>query len=156
MTKNTSNQNPFSEFAKLFENYQSMSFDNPFDMQSFMETQRKNMQAISDAQALTMERLQTIAQQQGTILSTMVEDNAKIAKEMMSEGTPEEKIAKNADMFKGVYERSVKNMTEVSEMLNKSTQDASAIINKRVKATMNEVKAAMEKAEKAEKTKKAA
>ena len=59
-------------------------------------------------------------------------------------------------MFKGVYERSVKNMTEVSEMLNKSTQDASAIINKRVKATMNEVKAAMEKAEKADKAKKAA
>ena len=140
-------QNPFSDFfskndfSKFFENYQSM----PFDVQGFMETQRKNMQAISDAQQVTVENLQVIAQRQSTILSQMVEDNAQMAKEMMAEGTPEEKIAKNADLFKGAYERSVKSMNEISDMLNQSNQEASNIINKRVKATLNEVKAAMEK-----------
>jgi len=139
--------NPFSElfsqndFSKLFENYQTM----PFDLQSLMETQRKNAQAVSEAQRIAMENLQTIAQRQGEIISQMVEDNSIIAKELISEGTPEEKIAKNAELFKSAYERSVKNMAELSEMLNQSNQEATKIINKRVSATMNEVKTSLEK-----------
>ena len=143
-------QNPFgdffsqNDFSKFFENHQSM----PFDMQGFMETQRKNIQAISDAQTIAVENMQAIAQRQSTILSQMVEDNTVIAKEFMAEGTPEEKIAKNADLFKKSYERSVKNMNEISDMLNQSSNEASEIINKRVKATLNEVKTSMEKSQK--------
>ena len=137
-----------NDFSKFFENYQS----SPFDIQGFMETQRKNIQALTDAQALTVENIQAIAQRQSAILSEMVEDNAIIAKELMTEGTPEEKVAKNADLFKKAYERSVKNMNELSEMLNQSNQEASEIINKRVKATLNEVKSSMEKTQKQQKT----
>lgn len=147
-------KNPYSEFfsqndfSRLFEGYQSV----PFDMKSFLETQRKNIQALSEAQQLSVENLQTIVQRQSAILSQMVEDNAQITKEMMAEGTPEAKIAKNAELFKGAYERSVKSMAEITDMLNQSSQEASAIINKRVAATMNEVKSALEKtAEKAAK-----
>ncbi|MCB9983208.1 MAG: phasin family protein [Rhodospirillales bacterium] len=145
-----SKQNPFSEFfsandfSKLFQNMPSV----PFGLEDFMETQRKNMQALTDAQQVAIEGLQTIAQRQSAILSEMVEDNAQITQEFMNEGTPEEKIAKNADLFKTVYERNVKNMNEISELLNKSNQEASDIINKRVKATMNEVKASLDKAQK--------
>ncbi len=145
-----SKQNPFGEFfsqndfSKFFEGYQSM----PFDVQGIMETQRKNVQALSDAQQITMDNMQKLAQRQSTILSQIVEDNARMAKEMMSEGTPEEKIAKNAELVKSVYEKSIKNMNEISELLNKSNKDANDVINKRVKATLNEVKEAMEKPKK--------
>ncbi len=141
------NNNPFNEFfsqndfSKFFENYQAI----PFDVQSFMETQRKNVQALSDAQQIAMDNMQKLAQRQSAVLSQIVEDNARLAKEMMSEGTPEEKIAKNADLIKGVYEKSIKNMSEISELLNKSNKEANDVINKRVKATLNEVKTAMEK-----------
>lgn len=142
-----SKQNPFSEFfttndvSKFFQNMQTV----PLDLEAFMETQRKNMQALTGAQQVAIENLQTIARRQSSILSEMVEDNAQITKELMSEGTPEEKIAKNAELFKIVYERSIKNMNEINDLLNKSGQEAGEIINKRVKATMNEVKAAMDK-----------
>ena len=143
-----SGKNPYeafftqNDFAKLFKGYQSV----PFDLQSFLETQRKNIQALSEAQQVSVENLQTIVQRQSTILSQMVEDNAQLTKELMAEGTPEEKMSKNAQMFKSAYERSVKNMNEITELLNQSNQEASSIINKRVSATMNEVKAALEKA----------
>ena len=143
-------QNPFgdffaqNDFSKFFESYQSSTFD----IQAFMETQRKNMQAISDAQSVAVENIQVIAQRQSAILSQMVEDNALITKELMAEGTPEEKIAKNADLVKKAYERSVKNMNELSELLSQSNQEAGEIINKRVKATLNEVKSTMEKTQK--------
>lgn len=139
-------KNPFdffaqSDFGKLFENYQA----SPFDLKSLLETQRKNVQAISEANQLAMNNLQTIAQRQAEILSQIVDDNSAIAKQMMTEGTPEEKIAKNAKMFKSIYERTVGNMKELSEMINKSNQEASAIINKRVTASMNEIQSSLEK-----------
>lgn len=142
-----SKQNPLTDFfsqndfSKLFENFKSM----PFDMQSVLETQRKNIQAFSEAQQIAVENFQAIAQRQSQILSQLVEDNSKIAKELMAEGTPEEKIAKNADLFKSLYERSVKNMNELNEMLNTSSQEASKIINKRVSASISEIKSSLDK-----------
>ncbi|MCC6597929.1 MAG: phasin family protein [Alphaproteobacteria bacterium] len=143
------NKNPFADFfsqndfSKMFENYQTI----PFDVKSFLETQRKNAQALSEAQQLAVENIQAIAQRQTEILSQMVEDNSNIAREMMNEGTPEEKISKNADLFRSLYERSIKNLNELGEMINTSNQEAGKIINKRVSATMNEIKSSLEKAQ---------
>ncbi len=148
MAKKNQN-NPFAEFfaqndfAKFFDNYKSL----PFDMNSFMETQRKNVQALTNAQQLAIDGLQAVAQRQSEILSQLVEDNSNLAKEMMSEGTPEEKIAKNAELFKTVYERSIKNMKDLADMINKANTEASEIINKRVTATMNEIQSSLEKSQ---------
>jgi len=139
--------NPFAkffagnDFAKTFEQFQNM----PFDMNSIMETQRKNVEAITQAQQLATENLQDIMQRQTEILSQIVGDNSSLAKEMMGEGTPEEKISKNADLFKKVYERTVRNMQELSEIISKSNTEAGSIINKRVSASINEIKTSMEK-----------
>ncbi|MCE7885877.1 MAG: phasin family protein [Alphaproteobacteria bacterium PRO2] len=141
-------KNPFADFfaqndfAKLFENYQTSAFD----LKALLETQRKNVQAITEANQVSMSNLQTIAQRQTEILSQIVEDNSSLAKELLTEGTPEEKIAKNAKLFKNIYERTVGNMKDLSDMINKSNQEASAIINKRVAATMNEIQSSIEKA----------
>ncbi|MGB4056739.1 MAG: TIGR01841 family phasin [Alphaproteobacteria bacterium] len=143
-------KNPFadffaqSDFSKIFENYQS----NPFDLKALLETQRKNIQALTEANKIAVGNLQAIAQRQTEILSQIVEDNSSLAKEMMTEGTPEEKIAKNAKLFKNVYERTVGSMKELSEIINKSNEEASTIINKRVAATMNEIQSSLEKSQK--------
>ena len=150
MTKN----NPFAElfsqqdFAKAFENFQNA----PFDFKDVLETQQKNIQTLNAAQQLAMENLQAIAQRQSEIISQMVEGNSELAKGFMGEGTPEEKIAANAKAFKTIYERTVKNMTELSDMVNKSNLETTNLINKRISATMNEIQESLNKAE----TKKAA
>lgn len=151
-------KNPFTDFfaqndfAKIFENYKNPAFD----MKSFLETQRKNIQALTQAQQLAFEAIRDIAQRQGEIMSQIVEDNSSLAKELMSEGTPEEKIAKNAEIFKSIYERTVDNMKELSELVGKSSDEAARVINKRVSATMNEIQDSLEKAQEKTEKKKAA
>lgn len=141
------NDNPFTQFfagndfAKLFDQFQAT----PFDLKAIMEAQRKNVQAFTDAQQVAMDSLQALAQRQTEIISQIVEDQSLVAKELMGEGTPESKIAKNADLFKKIYERTVSNMRDLSEMMNKSNVEASNIINKRVSAGMSELKTAIEK-----------
>jgi phasin family protein len=143
-------KNPFSDFfaqndfAKLLENYKNPAFD----IKSFLETQRKNVQALTRAQQLAFQSMQDLAQRQGEILSQMVEDNSALARELLAEGTPEEKISRNAEIFKEVYERTVTNLKELSEMVGKANQEAGAVINKRVSATMNEIQDSLEKTQK--------
>ncbi|MCD8562579.1 MAG: TIGR01841 family phasin [Alphaproteobacteria bacterium] len=130
-----------NDFSKLYEQFQVA----PFDLKAVMEAQRKNVQAFADAQQVAMESLQALAQRQTEIISQLVEDHSQVAKELMGEGSPESKIAKNADLFKRIYERTVSNLRELSDMVNKSNVEASNIINKRVSAGMSELKSALEK-----------
>ncbi len=128
-----------NDFSKLFEGYNAA----PVDMKAFLETQRKNLQALSEVQQTAMEGLQAVAQRQTELLSKFVEDNSSIAKQALSEGTPEEKIAQNAEIFKTTYERNVDSLQELSELINKSNQQATGILNKRVTASVNELKSAV-------------
>ncbi len=143
-------KNPFADFftqndfSKAFENYQNM----PFDLSDLLETQRKNAQAITEAQQRAIEGLQTIVQRQGEILSQIVEDNSKLAKEIMTDSSPEQKISKNAELFKIAYERSVKNLKDLAEIISKSNNQATEIINKRVSASMSEIQSSLDKAQK--------
>ncbi|MCB1562080.1 MAG: phasin family protein [Alphaproteobacteria bacterium] len=146
-----SQSNPFTDFfsqndiSKLLGGSSSA----PFDMALFLESQRKNMQAMTEAQALAIENMRALAQKQSEALSQMIEDNSVIAREIMAEGSPEKKMAKNADIFKTVYERNIRNLQDMSDMIGKSGQEASEIINKRVSASMNEIKTLLEKDTKA-------
>jgi phasin family protein len=141
-------RNPFTEFfsqndlTKFFGTYPQAS---PFDMKAFLETQRKNMQAMTEAQQAAIEGFRNLAQRQSEIFSQLLEDNSTLAKGMMAEGTPEEKVAKNARLFKTAYERTVKSMRELSEMAAQTNIEASNVINKRVAATMNEIQSSVEK-----------
>ena len=149
MSKNSAFESFFAQndFAKAFENYQSL----PFDWSILLETQRKNIQALTDAQQKTYEALQTIMQRQGEVLSNLVEQNGKLAQDIMGEGTPEEKLAKNADAFQKVYEDSVQNLKGLSDMIQQSNDEASQIINSRVSASVSEIKSAIQTSQKQKK-----
>ncbi len=111
----------------------------PLDINAFTENQRKNFQAFTEAGQQAMEGIQAIVQKQSELMSQMTEDNSAIAHEIMADGTPEQKIAKQADLMKKNYEKSIANMKEISDMLGKSNQEATDIINKRVTASLTEV-----------------
>jgi phasin family protein len=146
-----SKDNPFeSFFTNDFTKFAPLPANVPFDMQSMMEAQRKNIQALPEAQQCAFEGLQAAAQKQTEIFSELFENNSKLAKEIMAEGTPEEKVAKQADMFKKCYEQSVSKAQKMAEEMGACNQQASEIINKRIAASLNEVKSAMQKAKTAE------
>lgn len=117
----------------------------PFDVSVIIESQRRNLEAFSEAQQRAFESMKEIAQRQGEIIAQMAGDNAALAQEIMTEGTPEQKVAKQADIIKSSYEKSLRHMSELGDMITKTNKQASDIINKRVTASLNEIKSAMEK-----------
>jgi len=115
-------------------------------MTSLLETQRKNIDTVAKAHKMALSNLQELTQKQADILAQMVDDNAALASDLMSDGSPEDKLAKNAELMKSTYERSLKNLEEISTLINKHNTDASNLITKRVQDSMNELKDSLEKA----------
>lgn len=148
------------DYAGLFgENFKNNFLSNnnlPFDFQALLETQRRNLQAFTEAQQLALDGFQAVAQRQTELLSQLVQDNSALAAEVLGEGTPEEKVAKQADIVKKVYEKSVTSWRELADMLSESNTEAAEIINKRVSASLNEFKAALKNKESGAPRKKAA
>ena len=139
-------KNPF------FENWLKVDLSNPIpgfgsapvDMKNLMESSRKTIQAITEAQQIAIESMQTIAQRQSEILSQFVQDQSAIARDIVNEGTPEEKIARSAELMRKAYEKTISGSREVADMLNKSTREATDVINNRVTNALNEIKTTVE------------
>ena len=123
---------------------QGMSTAPAFDVKQIMDTQRRNMQAVNDVVRLGFESLQQALTQQTELLSRMVHDNSSYASSIMHEGTPEQKVQRQAELVRKSYEDSVSGAREVGDILTKASEEASEIINRRVTASLAEIKAALE------------
>jgi len=132
------------DFSKFFEAYQTL----PVDIQGLLETQRKNLQSLSEAQQLLMNNIQAIAQRQSEIISQTMQEQSSITQALMREGTPEEKISQNAELLQKSYKKIMANATEISEMVKKSNDETSKLLNKRMTASMDEIKTALEDTQK--------
>lgn len=117
----------------------------PFDFKAMMEAQRKNFQAITEANQRAFQGWQALAQRQTEMVSQFVQDNSGMASEAMAESTPQDKLAKQAEMIKMVCAKSISNTQELAEILRQSTADTAEVLNRRVVASLAEIKSTAKK-----------
>ena len=105
-------------------------FKNSFDFSSLVEAQRRNIEALSAANQVVVEGTQAIFRRQAEVIRTNVEDGLKASKDLLTSGTPETNLTKQADFAKSVFESTLSNLREVTEMVTKSGFEAFDLINK--------------------------
>lgn len=130
-------ENPFLnvDFQKIM-----MDFKMPgIDADALMNAQQKNIEAISSANQLAAEGLQAIGKRQAELFQQAFEEAQKSLGDLMAQGAPEDRIAKQAETVKSTIERTVSNIREISEMLAKSNQEAFDVINKRITDSLEEI-----------------
>jgi phasin family protein len=111
-----------------------------FDAKALLDAQRKNIEAIAAANRVAFEGVQAIARRQAEILRQSMEEAAKVMQDLAASGAPEEKLAKQAEVARHVFETAVANMRELAEMSAKSNSEAIEVVNKRVSESLDEVK----------------
>jgi phasin family protein len=119
------------------------------DVTAFAEAQRKNFEAVAAANQLAYEGAQAVARRQQEIMRQAFEEASQMLATMTGEGKPETKFAKQAEAAKQAYTQGVANFREIAEMSAKSGTECFEVINKRIAESLDEMKAAMEKAAKA-------
>ena len=143
MYANGTFKNPFTDFD--FSKFAGEFKFPTLNVESIVESNRKNFAAFTTASTSTVEALKTIAQRQGDMIRAAFEDFSKHGSEVLAAATVEEKTAKQIDFAKKSYDVALANAREIGELYTKGQTEAFGVINERIAELTDEVKAAIAK-----------
>ena len=132
----------FMDFGQFAEQFKVPGVD----AKAVIDSQRKNFEAFNAAQQIALEAAQAVSRRQVEILRELMEESADAVKELTAVGKPEEKLAKQTELFKQSFEHSLANLRELAEMGAKSNGEAAELINQRITEALDEIKTAIQKA----------
>ncbi|WP_422365222.1 phasin family protein [Pelagibius sp.] len=108
------------------------------DAQALMAAQKRNIEAVASANKVALEGAQAVIRRQAEILRQGVEEASKAITELNAAGTPQDKLAKQAELLKAAYEASLGNLRELTEMATKSNGEAAELLTTRVSESFSE------------------
>ena len=110
------------------------------DVDTLVTSQRKNIEALTQANKLAYDGLQAVVKRQVEIIRQTVDEVAQVTKDIAEPGTPQDKAAKQAELAKDAFERTLSNMRELSEMVAKANNEAFELLNKRFTQNLEEIR----------------
>ena len=141
MYANTAFKNPFADFD--FSKFAGDFKVPTMNVESMVETGRKNFAAMTTASTAAVESIKTIATRQGDMFRAAMEDFSKHGSDVMSAATIEEKAAKQIDFAKKSYDLAIANSKELAGLYTKGQTEAFETLSARVADLTEEVKLAI-------------
>lgn len=137
----------YKEAFKIFGDFKTPAFD----FNSLFEVQRRNIEAFTAANQVVTEGVQNIARRQAEVFRNNVDSVLSATKELAAGGAPEVSVEKQANLTKALWEKSLANAREVSEIVTKSSFEAFDVLNKRAAESFDELNTTVTSAAKAAK-----
>ena len=115
------------------------------DVDVIVAAQKKNIEALTEANQLVIAGAQAVMKRQAEILQASMKQAHAVANEIMVPGSPEAKVAKQAEVVQTAFQAALANMKELADLVTKSNTEATNVIGKRVTESLEEIKAAVVK-----------
>lgn len=112
----------------------------PFDIEKWMACQRRNVEALAQANQLTVEALQAVTRRQIEIARQTLEDVSALWRDLAHIGSTEDRIAKNTEYAKQMLERSASNGREITQLATKAGTEAADVLRKRACEGLDELR----------------
>jgi phasin family protein len=135
----TNTSNPFGEFTKILEQFKLPGVD----MGSVIEARRKDIEALTEANRIAFEGMQSLVQKQTEILRKTMEEMQEAAKQMAAGGRMPS-ISNQGEFAQQTLVKAFQNMRELAEVVQKSQTEALQTMNKRALQSMEELKKLMQ------------
>jgi len=110
------------------------------DVENLVASQRKNIDALTQANKLAFDGVQAVFKRQAEILRQVLEEGASVAKELVEAATPQDKAIRQTELAKDAFEHVLSNARELSEIIAKSNSEAFELLNKRFTQVLDEIK----------------
>ena len=111
-----------------------------FDVDTIIASQRKNIEALTQANQLAVEGVQAITRRQVEIARQAFEEASAAMRDLVQPSAPEERVAKNAELAKQAFEKGVANARELTDLATKAQSEAFAVITRRVTEGFDEMR----------------
>ena len=108
---------------------------------ALLEAHRKNAAALINANQVVFDGLKTLAQRQGDLFKTTVEDCSRVTSDLLIGVSFEERASKQADATRHIYVSAGARFRELSDIAVKANVTAVDILNARVSEAFDEFRA---------------
>ena len=112
----------------------------PFDLETLMAAQRRNIEALSQANQLAVEGIQAVARRQIEIARQALEDVSALIRDLAQPASTEDRLAKNTEYAKQVLEKSLDHSREISQLATKAGTEAADVLRKRACEGLDELR----------------
>lgn len=130
-------KNGFLDFGKVMGEFRMPGVD----MEAVVSSQRKNIEALTQANQLAVEGVQAVVRRQVEIARQAMEEFSAMVRDIVQpNGSPEDRLAKQAEYSKQALEKGMTNARELTELLAKANAEAFQVIGKRVSEGFDEVR----------------
>jgi phasin family protein len=148
---NKQSYNPFDPMG-LMQNFDPMKLMDEFNQQlrrfsmpgldagQLLESQRKNLEALMQANQLLLNSTQQLLQRQAELLAQASQEAASTFNSLGG-AKPEQLPRSQTELVGAAYGRAIAALNEVTEMMNKAHQEALQVLDKRWKENIEELKA---------------
>jgi phasin family protein len=129
--------NPFDfDVTKIFGD---MRF-RPFDVEAVWAAQRRNIEALTQANQAAVEGVNELARRQIELTRETFEGFSTLLRDMAVPASAEERVAKNTDYVKKMLDKSVNHSREVATIAAKAGTNAAEILHKRTSEGLDEIR----------------
>ncbi|SAL45683.1 phasin [Caballeronia choica] len=122
--------NPFGDLTKMLEQFKVPGVD----MSALIESRRKDIEAIVEANKTAYDSMQAVARKQTEMLSRAMQDIQAAATTGITDPGKQTEVARNACL------KALEDMKDLAEIARKSQADAMASITQRANEHVEEIK----------------
>ncbi|MCU7890398.1 MAG: phasin family protein [Candidatus Thiodiazotropha sp. (ex Ustalcina ferruginea)] len=115
------------------------------DSDSFMESQKKNLETLMAANQAALSGTQELLRYQSEIMKQAMADATEAANSLASSTSPQEIAEKQTELVRAAFEKAVSNSTELSELIKTNQEQITALVNERFTDALKEVKDSIKK-----------
>lgn len=134
--------NAFSDLTKIMQQFKVTGLD----MTPIIESRRKDMEALVEANKATYDAMQSLVRKQTEILSQAMQAIQHSAKDFLTGGAGAPDTVKQSKLIGDAYEKALADMRNLAEIARKSQVDAMTGITHRAAESLAEMKKLMKPA----------
>src|SRR6516225_4959736 len=120
------------------------------DVDKLVDMQVKNIDALGRSAQVAGEGAKALADKQREIVEAAFKETSAMVRDFRPTGDPQAILAKQQDYAKRAFEVTMQNTRDIAELAKKTTTDATAIIQERLRASLTELRSSVSR-EKSEK-----
>lgn len=111
------------------------------DMDAVMASQRKSLEVMNVVNQKALEGVRAVSERQAEIVRDAVEKSSSAMDVIGKAKTPQEAVEKQAELARKAYDKSVKDLNELRDLVVKTNKEVVDPINVRIQESFDEIKA---------------
>jgi phasin family protein len=127
--KGTAGETPVFDFTKLMSQFRLPGVD----FAALVDRERKNIEALAEANRIAFEGWQRLVRRQAEMLQETM-------KKVVANASQEDAKKKRADLAKEGFEKALANMRELAEITTQSQKEAFDVVRKRIEENVEDIR----------------